>query len=261
MKANSLLLAGCLMIGVAPVAMAQSRAVTNTYTEMRSGPDGVYQVVATLSAGQQVSVYGCLQDYSWCDVSRNNDRGWVSAHQLNTYSSSGSGDVLATVGAVVGIGVVGFIVNDYWNRHYHDRPWYGHPPPPPPHHGGHRPPPPHNNGGHRPPPPPHNNGGHRPPPPSHGGSHPPQGGRPPQNGRPPQGGHGAGPGGHPPSRANAAGPGQRPGNVRPPSRHVAPASTGNRPAQAGRPQQAVARQGAGNTRSTKAPSRTPRRPR
>lgn len=202
---------------LAPGAHAQQTAQARVDVNLRAGPNREFPVVSALYAGTVFTVLGCLGDYSWCDVQSPPHRGWVAANNLMILQPDGNQAALNVAGAVIGIGVTTFILNNYWREHYYNRPWYGQssywngrpvpyygrpgyrpppphyrPPPPayrpPPHH--HRPPPP-----PRPayrPPPPHNNGAYRPPPrPNGGGSgyNPGQGSRPPMNqgggGRPP----------------------------------------------------------------------------
>ena len=124
-------------------------AYTTQLVNLRAGPDRSYPVVTVLAAAQLVDVQGCLGDYRWCDVVAGYNRGWVYAGNLSTFYQS-SYVPLATYGAVIGIGVVAFAVDDYWGRYYVHRPWYVErhrwyaPPPfrgrpvPPPHDGGSR---------------------------------------------------------------------------------------------------------------------------
>lgn len=156
-------------------------AYTTKSVHLRAGPGRAYPALAILSPGFRLQVEGCLADYSWCDVLAAGERGWVYAGNL-AYPYQGRDVPVLSYGAVIGIGIVGFVILDYWHDHYHDRPWYRdryrwvHPP--------RRPEPP-----HRPPPlpprtrpePPHSQP-HPPPP------RPPDGRRdPPEPPRPPQG--------------------------------------------------------------------------
>jgi uncharacterized protein YraI len=105
-------------------AQAQGQlAYTAKSVNVRAGPDRDYPVVALLPAGYQVIVEGCLADYRWCDVVAGPSRGWVYGGNLNYLYQNTQVPVL-DYGAVIGIGVLGFAFNDYWGRHYHNRPWY-----------------------------------------------------------------------------------------------------------------------------------------
>jgi uncharacterized protein YraI len=177
-------------------------AYTSKDAHLRAGPARDYPVIAILPAGFEVSVQGCLSDYSWCDVIAGPNRGWVYAANLD-YDYQGAYVPLLGYGAQIGIAVTGFILFDYWGSHYRERPFYrdrdrwanrprpprapivrpepprrGEPPRrlPPPEHGG--------PGGQHPQPPQHGRPGEQhPQPPPHGspgGQHP----QPPPRGRP-----------------------------------------------------------------------------
>jgi len=194
-----LLAAGALLMGIAwaPGALAYTANVV-TAVVLRAGPSTEYPLVATLPPGAAVEVFGCEENYGWCDVQLGPDRGWVDAAYLQMAAPSGP-VVIADGGVVLGLPIVAFTFGTYWDRWYRGRPWYarrpyyynywnryphGRPPPPPhmrPPIRPSRPPvlrPPHP----RPP-------GVRPPyrPPDAGrppGGRPPGIGQPPNNGRP-----------------------------------------------------------------------------
>lgn len=109
---------------VAPVAAsAQQLAYTAKTVNMRAGPDRVYPIVAVLPPGAQVAVQGCLPDYRWCDVTYGYSRGWVYAGNLN-YAYQQGYATFSGIAPYVGVVILGFALHDYWDRHYHDRPWY-----------------------------------------------------------------------------------------------------------------------------------------
>ena len=98
-------------------------AYTAKTVHLRAGPGREYPVVVTLPAGWQVAVQGCLTDYTWCDVVAGPNRGWVYAGNIN-YNYQNQYVPLLNYGTVIGIGVLPFIIDDYWGRHYYNRPWY-----------------------------------------------------------------------------------------------------------------------------------------
>lgn len=187
-----LMLAGATTLVALPdVASAQSgQAVINSSANVRAGPAADYPVVAQAGSGMPVTVYGCLSDYSWCDIGLPGTRGWIYAALLS-YPYQGNPVPVLNYGTMIGLPIVTFSIGAYWGNYYRNRPWYHdqrywHRPPPgprPPSWGGARPP------GHYPGP------GPRPP-----GHYP--GPRPP--------GHGAGPGPRPPGHGAGHGPGPRP---------------------------------------------------
>jgi len=104
-------------------AVQAQAAFTAKTANLRAGPGREYPVVVTLPAGWQVAVQGCLGDYSWCDVVAGPNRGWVYAGNINYYYENRYVPLL-NYGTVIGIGVLPFFLDDYWGRHYSNRPWY-----------------------------------------------------------------------------------------------------------------------------------------
>jgi uncharacterized protein YraI len=120
--AAATLLAAIVLATALPVS-AQQPAYTMKAVHLRAGPARDYPVVAVLPAGLQLSVLGCLSDYSWCDVVAGVDRGWVYARNI-AYPYQGAAVPVLTYGAQIGIAIVGFALLDYWALHYHERPFY-----------------------------------------------------------------------------------------------------------------------------------------
>lgn len=90
---------------------------------LRAGPARDYPIVAIVPAGSQLLVQGCLSNYTWCDVVAGPNRGWAYAGNIS-YTYQGASVPLLNYGAVIGIGVLGFVLNDYWHDYYRGRPWY-----------------------------------------------------------------------------------------------------------------------------------------
>lgn len=105
-------------------AFAQIVAYTSSPVDLYAGPSGDYPVVSQIGPGQTVTVNGCVSDYSWCDVSLYDLRGWVYAGYL-TYPYQGQYVPLQGYGSVIGLPVIGFSLGAYWDNYYRNRPWYG----------------------------------------------------------------------------------------------------------------------------------------
>ncbi|OXI29781.1 peptide-binding protein [Burkholderia sp. AU16741] len=105
------------------VADAQNSAYTNSPAELFAGPAPDYPVVAQIPPGTALDVFGCLSDYTWCDVALPGVRGWIDA-QLLDYPYQGSYVPLLEYGAIIGVPVTGFAIGAYWDRYYRHRPWY-----------------------------------------------------------------------------------------------------------------------------------------
>lgn len=104
-------------------AVASTPGFTTANVNLRAGPGTGYPVVVTVPNGAPITTYGCLANYTWCDVSWRGERGWMSASYIYiTYN--GSRRVLTpALAPIIGINVVVFNRN-YWNRYYVGRPWY-----------------------------------------------------------------------------------------------------------------------------------------
>src|SRR5688572_15245114 len=83
LKKNSLkmaaLAAGLLIPGVAAAATS---AIVTTDLNFRTGPDSSYPAFDVIPEGDDVTVYGCLDGYGWCDIEWAGYRGWVSGDYL-----------------------------------------------------------------------------------------------------------------------------------------------------------------------------------
>lgn len=102
---------------------AQWLGVTGKAVNVRAGPAAEYPLVARLMRGVSISVQGCLSDYTWCDVVAGPYRGWVYASNI-VYPYQGARVPVLTYGALIGIGIAAFSVDQYWDNHYRARPWY-----------------------------------------------------------------------------------------------------------------------------------------
>jgi uncharacterized protein YraI len=90
---------------------------------LQAGPDPDYPSITELSAGTPVMIEGCIDGWTWCDVEVGADRGWVPGTFLEEYFG-GEPVVLIDYGPRIGIPVVTFSVNVYWDKYYHSRPFY-----------------------------------------------------------------------------------------------------------------------------------------
>lgn len=122
---NSLKMAALAAGVVAPsLAMAAASAVVTTDLNIRTGPSAAYQRFDTIPAGDDVTVFGCLTGYNWCDIGWNGDRGWVSGDYLAYLGERYYRRPISTIGITIGLPVLGFDPYDYHSRYYTDRDWY-----------------------------------------------------------------------------------------------------------------------------------------
>jgi uncharacterized protein YraI len=110
-------------LAAATTAFAGEGYVTANVS-LRAGPDAGYPAVMGLRAGTPVFIQGCVDGWSWCDVSLGDDRGWVSGAYLQE-DYDGRRVYIRDYGVRIGIPIVSFVFGDYWDHYYRGRSWYG----------------------------------------------------------------------------------------------------------------------------------------
>lgn len=113
---------GLSLFAIAPVFAAEGYITGDA--SLRAGPDTSYPRVSMLSAGTPVAIMGCVDGWSWCDVSVGDDRGWVAGNFLQE-EYRGQRVYVTGYGAQIGIPIVAFVFGTYWGEHYRNRSWYG----------------------------------------------------------------------------------------------------------------------------------------
>lgn len=111
-------------LAAAPAALAQARtgyAAVNA--NLRAGPDSGYPRIGAVPAGAALDIYGCIDDWSWCDVQWRGERGWISAGLIE-YDYSGRRVAVYDYGARIGLPILAFSLDAYWGSHYRGRSWY-----------------------------------------------------------------------------------------------------------------------------------------
>ena len=123
-KALCIFTAVAAVVAVVPsISYAQQLAYASKEVSLRAGPSRDYPVVAHLGAGTALTIYGCLQDYRWCDVVVGGSRGWVYSGNI-VYPYLGQNVPVMSYGPTLGLGIVTFSIGNYWDNYYTDYPWY-----------------------------------------------------------------------------------------------------------------------------------------
>lgn len=113
---------GALLLAASGIASAQN-AYTAKPMNVRAGPNRDYPLVAQLDAGTPLDVRGCLSDWSWCDVSFDDNRGWVYSGGVS-FVYQGERVPLYSYAPSLGLAVITFSLGAYWDDYYRGRPWY-----------------------------------------------------------------------------------------------------------------------------------------
>jgi len=93
----------------------------STTINLRAGPGQNYPAFVRIGAHQPVQVYGCLDGYNWCDVGYGGTRGWVHSRYLVLQQYN---EPVISYGPQVGVPIIIFNQDTYWDRYYRDRPFY-----------------------------------------------------------------------------------------------------------------------------------------
>lgn len=91
---------------------------------MRAGPSTRYPAVAVIPAGSSVEIRGCLSDVNWCDVEFYGGRGWVSGQYVQALYQQRRVYVGPQYYRPLGIPMIRFSVDNYWDRYYRNRDFY-----------------------------------------------------------------------------------------------------------------------------------------
>jgi uncharacterized protein YraI len=106
-----------------PGAASAETGFTVESTELRAGPDYDYPTVRIVRGGRNLEIFGCLRDWSWCDVGYRSDRGWVDGRDI-AVDYRGRRQGISNVAPYLGIGVLSFSFGNYWDNNYRGRPFY-----------------------------------------------------------------------------------------------------------------------------------------
>jgi uncharacterized protein YraI len=109
---------------VGPSLASALTAMTTEPANLRAGPAFDFPVVDRIPDDARVTVHGCVRAYRWCDISWRDARGWVSGDELAYYYQQRYVPVVE-YGPRIGLPIVVFSFDSYWDRYYRGRPFYG----------------------------------------------------------------------------------------------------------------------------------------
>jgi uncharacterized protein YraI len=114
---------GALLLALCDIASAQN-AYTARPMNLRAGPNRAYPMVVQVDSGAPLDVHGCLDGWSWCDVSFEGNRGWMYGGGIS-FAYNGGRVPLYSYGPQLGLPIITFSLGAYWGQYYQGRPWYG----------------------------------------------------------------------------------------------------------------------------------------
>lgn len=117
-------IAAVSLLMLAPSIAQAAEGYSTANVNMRAGPSTRYPAVAVIPAGSSVEIRGCLSDLNWCDVEFYGGRGWVSGQYVQALYQQRRIYVGPQYYRPLGIPVICFSVDNYWDRYYRNRDFY-----------------------------------------------------------------------------------------------------------------------------------------
>lgn len=117
------LAAALLAMTLAGGASAATQAIATADVNLRAGPGTAYPVVRVVPARAPITSFGCVADYSWCDIGHAGARGWVAARYVAFLEGRTPVVMTSAVAARYRVPVVVYSPT-YWHRHYVGYSWY-----------------------------------------------------------------------------------------------------------------------------------------
>ena len=110
-------------VAAADTPVAEPNAFATADVNLRAGPDTDFPILVLIPAQAAVTIYDCIPDLTWCDVSYGEERGWVSAQFIQALYQDRNLTVQEYV-PQVGLPTAAFDIRTYWNSYYQDQPFF-----------------------------------------------------------------------------------------------------------------------------------------
>jgi uncharacterized protein YraI len=112
-----------LMLCAIP-ARADVTGYAKDAADLLAGPGTVFPALARIDSGAKLGIVGCVEGYSWCDVTWNGNRGWMAAGNLDSLFHDRRVSV-SRYGLQADVPTLEFEQKSYWERNYRSRPFFG----------------------------------------------------------------------------------------------------------------------------------------
>jgi len=112
---------GALLLGLGSAKAADGHITDRA--NLLAGPAMDFPDVRILPPGAAITVHGCLLNRKWCDVTWRGNRGWVASEYIAYSYPDGQADVHG-IFLQLGVPVITFTLNDYWDENYRMQSFY-----------------------------------------------------------------------------------------------------------------------------------------
>jgi len=120
LRSRSIAALAAIALLPAPAAAQPMQGYAASATRLYAGPLRDFPVLRRMRRGSMITVYGCLRDWTWCDVTSGTDRGWIAADALRV-NHKGRRRAVANG---MGVTLSRFLFGTYWDGHYSSRQFY-----------------------------------------------------------------------------------------------------------------------------------------
>ena len=104
--------------------IADTNASVTTDVNLRAGPDTDFPAIVVIPSDEYVTIYDCIEDLSWCDVSYADHRGWVAADYIRPFYQTRFMTV-QEYAPLVALPSAPFDIKLYWTSFYRDQRFFG----------------------------------------------------------------------------------------------------------------------------------------